>query len=499
MSSGVLDKVLSSPKLPSLPAIALEVIDLVQDPDVSLKQIAETIQHDPAMAGKILKTVNSSFYGQPKRITTITNALVVLGLNSVKTLALGFSLVSQMKDADVEGFDHTNYWLRCVTCSAASKTLCEKSGKGEPEEAFLGALLQDLGMLAMNAALEAEYNAVYKESKKIHRDLGPLEREAFEVDHAEVGAALAEKWRLPGILIDCIKFHERPTSCKSDSLHLVRCVALGAQIAEMMDPTQNTDPEQTNKMATRANQWLGINPCEFEMLIETVAERAREVQKLLEVPCVVADASEIMGRAAETLQNITLQTAMEAQQLEKQNQELSEAATRDPLTGASNRKAFDDFMIEQFEKTKQGGGPLSILFSDTDHFKNFNDTHGHQVGDKVLVEQSKLLQSLCPEGGMVSRYGGEEFAIVLPNVDRRAATVYAEKIRKAVELLDTVKDTTGKPLTITNSIGVATYEGVLFKSHAQLVLAADKAVYAAKGAGRNCVRVFAPKVKPKAA
>ncbi|NJL30606.1 MAG: HDOD domain-containing protein [Phycisphaerales bacterium] len=93
MNHALLDQMLRSPRLPSLPTIALEVIDLVQQRDVNIRQIADTISHDPALAGKILKTVNSTFYGQTKTISTITHALVILGLNAVRTLALGFSLV----------------------------------------------------------------------------------------------------------------------------------------------------------------------------------------------------------------------------------------------------------------------------------------------------------------------------------------------------------------------------------------------------------------------
>ena len=95
MNQELLDRVLSSPRLPSLTTVALDVIDLVQQPDVHIKEIARTIQNDPALAGKILKTVNSSFYGQAYAVSTITHALVVLGFNSVKTLALGFSLVGE--------------------------------------------------------------------------------------------------------------------------------------------------------------------------------------------------------------------------------------------------------------------------------------------------------------------------------------------------------------------------------------------------------------------
>ena len=114
MNQELLERILKSPRLPSLPAIALEVIDLVQQQDVDIKQIANTIQHDPALSTKILKTVNSSFYGQAHSISTISHALVVLGLNSVKTLALGFTLVNNLADEQTGSFDHLTFWKRSL-------------------------------------------------------------------------------------------------------------------------------------------------------------------------------------------------------------------------------------------------------------------------------------------------------------------------------------------------------------------------------------------------
>ena len=96
MNQGALDKILRSPRLPSLPSIAVEVINLAQR-DVNMQRIADTLQHDPALSTKILRTANSAFYGQSQTIGTVSRALVVLGLSAVKTLALGFSLVADLK------------------------------------------------------------------------------------------------------------------------------------------------------------------------------------------------------------------------------------------------------------------------------------------------------------------------------------------------------------------------------------------------------------------
>ena len=128
----VLQRVLQSPRLPSLPAVALEVLALAQTPDVNIQQIAHTIQHDPALSSKILRTVNSSFYGYPQSIGTISHALVVLGLNAMKSLVLGFSLIRDLKASRGQGLDHVGYWRRSLYTATAAKTLGDQAGWPAP-------------------------------------------------------------------------------------------------------------------------------------------------------------------------------------------------------------------------------------------------------------------------------------------------------------------------------------------------------------------------------
>ena len=194
--------------------------------------------------------------------------------------------------------------------------------------------------------------------------------------------------------------------------------------------------------------------------------------------------------------NLSLQQSQQASELAQKNLQLVAKATTDSLTGVANRGHFNEWLKEQFEKTTKTGQPLSLLFLDTDHFKKFNDTYGHQLGDRVLIDKAALLKNAAPKGALVARYGGEEFAIVIPNADRIAAAREAERIRHLIAALP-IKTDEGQVLNITASIGVASYDGTHFRCADELLKAADRGVYAAKAAGRNCVRVFAPK-KPVA-
>ncbi|MEM0912974.1 MAG: GGDEF domain-containing protein [Planctomycetota bacterium] len=498
MSDALMERVLSSPRLPSLPAIALEVIDLVQQRDVNIKQIASTIQHDPALSSKILKTVNSSFYGQAHTISTISHALVVLGLNSVKTLALGFTLVGNLSQQGGDGFDHMTFWKRSLYAATAAKQLASARSLVQREEAFLGGLLQDLGMLAMYQTLGAEYREVLAKTGGDHRRLIAQEREAFGIDHGQVGGELAERWKLPPLLVAPIRYHHSPQGADEELRPLVECVAVGNDVAELF-LREGQDPETSASCYRTMAETIGLSQADVEPLLRLIHKQTHEMRRLFDLPTGgLGDPDEILAAAHEALTHISLEQTQQADKLQEQNIRLIDEVNTDPLTGVANRRRFTDYVTEQFDACIDAGKPLSVLFLDTDHFKKFNDTYGHAVGDRVLVKLGEVLGEFVGEVGLVSRYGGEEFAVILPAVDRRSAAQMAERLRVAIAEAAVASDD-GEALHITASIGVATEPGGVFKTADDLVKAADQGVYAAKASGRNCVRVYAPKPAPAAA
>src|SRR6185295_13422681 len=134
MNEQLLNRIRQCPTLPSLPTIAMEVLDLAQREEVDIAEIARIISKDPALSGKILRTVNSSFYGRSQSVSQISQALVILGLQSVKTLILGFSLVGNLSEHSVKGFKHLDYWKRSIFAATAAKTLAAHLKMLQPEE-----------------------------------------------------------------------------------------------------------------------------------------------------------------------------------------------------------------------------------------------------------------------------------------------------------------------------------------------------------------------------
>jgi diguanylate cyclase (GGDEF)-like protein len=495
MNEQLVERVRQCPNLPSLPTIAMQVLELAQTADVDIAEIARIICKDPALSSKILRTVNSSFYGRSQNVSTISHALVILGLQSVKTLVLGFSLVTNLAKNKSKGFKHLAYWKRSIFAATSARTIAAKIGLVQQEEAFLTALLMDIGMLVLDQVLGDQYGEI-NAGAQTHDELVAAERAALNMTHAEVGGLLATQWKLPPLLNVPIAFHHDAAAVEDPALRkLTELVTLSGRCADVFVDDQPAESIAAVRQACQ--QQHGLGEADVDALLAEIGKRTKEVASLFEINIgPAANYEAILKRANEALVEITLQSQQQAtqlkvqtQSLEQQNLALKKQATTDGLTGLANRARFDAFLVEQFEVNRTTGQTLSLLMMDVDKFKSVNDTHGHPAGDKVLKALGALLGSAARAQDLAARYGGEELVLVLPGTTRATAAAIAESIRRAIAARPVNVGTTNLPITA--SIGVACLEpGSPFREPAHLLKAADLAVYNAKRSGRNCVRVF---------
>ncbi len=175
------------------------------------------------------------------------------------------------------------------------------------------------------------------------------------------------------------------------------------------------------------------------------------------------------------------------------SRELSRLSREDVLTGLANRRHFNEVFQLEWDRARREQQMISLLFVDIDHFKPFNDNHGHLEGDRVLSRVGQALRdTLRRPGDLAARYGGEEFVLLLPGTPSVGAQEVAAQVREAVEGLRIPHQASSVGPHVTASVGVATLSPELGLRSAQLIARADEAVYAAKAAGRNCIKVAEP-------
>ena len=483
-----IDRVLSCPTLPSLPAVAVEVLALTREADVSLGAISKVVQNDPGLAAKILKTVNSSFYGLQQPCSRLDRAMSYLGLQAVKSLVLGFSLVDATRSVG-EGADLKRHWRRTIFAASASRHLAQLTKAVDADEAFACALFQDIGVLACVAALGEEYVPTIASAPEDHDLLCRHEREVFPFDHTTVGAELARKWNLPQILIESIRKHHAPDSSGLSSPAMVRLTALSMYVAEALStPGQ---PSIVTRLGCKAAEWFGISPEQVAAILRSTATSATELAKLFEQDVAIQNSSLIMAEAQEALVTGNIQSQRDADRFKTESR-------TDPLTGVGNRRSFDADLAAAFGAARDQRRSLSVIFVDADKFKSVNDSLGHSAGDAVLKEIARRCAATVGEDGTFCRFGGEEFAAILPGFDGVRAREIGEALRRAIadRPID-LSGVDGAPPTVkvTISVGVSTMEGgsgSTIESAEQLLSLADQAVYAAKSSGRNCVRAAVP-------
>ena len=195
------------------------------------------------------------------------------------------------------------------------------------------------------------------------------------------------------------------------------------------------------------------------------------------------DEGELMARV-----NIHLQIRELHETLKEKNRQLKEMASRDGLTGLYNHRYFQETISKDFQRAVRYQESLSCVMLDIDHFKKFNDNYGHQAGDMVLKTLGSLVNELIRDSDLSARYGGEEFVLLMYHTASQEALMIAERLRKAVDQHKFQTD--NLVLTVTISIGVASFPHPEIADAKTLIECADKALYRAKEEGRNRVVVF---------
>jgi len=195
--------------LPTIPSTLRKLLSVIEDPKVSLSDIGSFISNDPVLTSRVIKVVNSPIYGFPGRISSVNQALILLGLNVVKGMLLGVSVFEAMKKT-MEGL-----WEHSIGCAVTSKIIGTKKGLADIEELSVAGILHDIGKVAMGLKFLDEYKGLIKKAIDKNVLLIDLEKELFFVTHSETGAWIGQRWNFPKSLIEIIEYHHKPQLSKN--------------------------------------------------------------------------------------------------------------------------------------------------------------------------------------------------------------------------------------------------------------------------------------------
>lgn len=498
--SELLKRVCQVENLPSLPKVAMEVLRLTRDENVSVEALARVIQNDPALAAKLLKVVNSALFGLPRPVASIRQAMVILGLRTVKVMALSFSVVDALSTRSDAELDMELYWKRSLCSAVAGRLLAKVVAPGQSEEAFVAGLLADLGMCALWKCAGKEYCRVFDAFDAGNRPLHEIEREQLGFCHAQASAALLRAWNLPAPVCDAVARHHDESEPPSGVPDLAQIVRAAAFVAEVFCDARGGG---AGHLRTRCRQLLGIEEPALEGVLEGLTKFVNETAALLSVRIGrLSSYGELQAHASSQLAALSLRAEVERasaareaevvrcenSRLQEEKRAILELASTDALTRVANRAAFDQRLAEEVSRAGASNHFVGLIMLDVDNFKRLNDAHGHPAGDAVLREVAACVQQAAQHATLVARYGGEEFAVIVCENTGRQARELAEQIRRAVESRAVQHD--GKCMQVTASLGVAWAQpGRASIRPEQLVEQADQQLYLAKRNGRNRVEM----------
>ncbi|MCC7204657.1 MAG: HDOD domain-containing protein [Phycisphaeraceae bacterium] len=266
----------------TLPEVTLKIIRLVEDADSTAQDLNKVITNDPALGARILKVVNSAFYGLPGQIGSLNRAIVLLGLNAVKNIAIAASLAKLFRGGQISPhFNARDLWTHSIAVGAATRMLAEKIGLGLPDEAFLAGLIHDLGiMVEMQARRPKFVEVIEKLQLEPALPQRQVETEIIGANHEQFGAGLCSTWKFPINFVQVTGYHHRPMEVAQNSRMLTALVHV-ADILVAQPPLGYVRDVEISEVNPDVLKLLNLTPARLAEVVEKVPAATEEAKNLL--------------------------------------------------------------------------------------------------------------------------------------------------------------------------------------------------------------------------
>jgi diguanylate cyclase (GGDEF)-like protein len=482
--------------LPTTVAVAMKFVELGKDPEADPAEYAKVISSDSSLSTKLLSLANSSWFGVRNRVTKVQVAVNLLGLGTVRTLAISYCVTGLHNELRLNPEESRMFWTTSLCKAVAAKHFAALHDEKVADEAFAAGLFQDFAMPVMYAASKDAVLPLLRDAALDWKARLQKEREQFRLDHAELARYIAQKLELPELFVDAVAFHHNHASLREfiDKPALADAVYLSSLFPHLSDVWNHQDAEEMRAFLCERGgprlaspqAFLDSVQAEFNDLYSYFEQGEPPETRLADLlEKATREAADSTTRLVGTMQELVQQAASAGNEVHHLLQQLEEAGARDKLTGALNREGFMTHAGELLAKACRYGVSLAVGYLDIDKFKELNDTFGHAQGDAALRMVASIIRENVRQTDLVARLGGDEFAVLLNDCAQQDAIDAVQRIIDGVASQSLSKPG-GPATTATVSAGL-----VWLRPHAatctvdELVAMVDALMYEAKRAGGN--------------
>lgn len=255
-------------RMPAFPRSVERILLLTRDIDCDPRAIVEVLESDPVMAARVLRTINSAFYALSRPISSMDHAVVMLGINTIKNLALAISTMGMMPVRNPSGFDTAAYLRHSLSVAGIARLVAYRLDDADPSEAYIAGLLHDFGKILFATHLPREFSAALDLSEDENLPLYLAEREIIGIDHAYAGALMADKWKLPQELGECIAAHHDETITPG----MLRSLFIADQLVKQRQPESHVADCPPGLAPGLGSHWEAISQAlpEQERILEEI-------------------------------------------------------------------------------------------------------------------------------------------------------------------------------------------------------------------------------------
>lgn len=501
--------VLESGNLPELPTVALKLVALTAKSGTSFAEVAALIELDELLARKILDVSNSSFYKFTQRITSIQQAVSMLGINAVRGLVLSFAFLSLMNNESDSRFDAKRFWQRSLAAAALSKLILSNVPNAETKEIFISALLQNLGELILASVFPEEYFNKLPDEIAQHHDQLEAERTLFGEDHCFVGHAVGLHWKLPPSMLLPVLYHHNPFGYTGDD-ELLAASTRAIYLSDLlMDVIYSGDPETFyQRFKKEAGTLLDLDLEHVKAILEDapaeIAQVSRqfdfEIEEIKPIRQILQEArirARLLNADYEQLKTELIASILAVESLEHEIQLkdrlLKELPDTDGLTGVYNNRFFQTVVDKELSRSIRHKFNVAIIITEIDELERIGSVRGHLARDYVMVEYGQIMATTIRSYDTLARHEGMQYILILPQTQDTEAAIVVEKFRTALEKKRFSHG--GKEFKVNASFGIAGMKGSdkVGLGKADLIRRAEKSLAKAQKEGGAQVVTFATK------